>query len=181
MIKEDEIIRVGKFFKPHGLNGEMNVVTEYDAEILEQDYPVIVEIDGLFVPFFVESVRPKGHFSSLVRLDGIESKEATAAFVNKDFYLRRTDVADYLEVDPEEIEQDESIIGYNLVDTRIGLIGRIEDIDDSTTNVIMKVMPPDSTDQEEAILLPLHEDFIREIDDESQTVTMELPEGLIET
>ena len=77
MIEEKDIVQAGKFLKPHGLKGELNAVLDYDAEILEEDYPLIVDMDGIYVPFYAESVRPKGHFSSLVKLEGIDSVEDT--------------------------------------------------------------------------------------------------------
>lgn len=83
MIEEKSIISAGKFLKPHGLKGELNVLVEFDSEILEEDYPIIVDVDGIYVPFYAESVRPKGHFSSLVKLQGVDSQEETGRLSTK--------------------------------------------------------------------------------------------------
>lgn len=178
MIREEEIIEVGKFFKPHGLKGELNVTTIYDAGILEEGYPLIVDIDGIFVPFYAEGVRPKGNFSSLVKLESIDDKDKAAALVNKKIYMLRKDVALYLDMEESELEDETDIVGYTLRDTEGNKIGKIVDIDDSTDNVLLCVRPDESDEPDEEILVPMHEDLIEAIDEELQEITMQLPEGL---
>ena len=68
MIKEEEIIEIGKFQKTHALKGELNALLDVGAEYLEDGNPLVIPVDGLFVPFYAESVRPKGTTSFLVKL-----------------------------------------------------------------------------------------------------------------
>lgn len=70
MITTDEITSIGKFHKTHALKGELNAMLDIDAEFLDTEHPLIMDIDGIFVPFYCETVRPKSHFSSLVKLQG---------------------------------------------------------------------------------------------------------------
>ncbi len=179
MIKNEDIIEVGKFFKAHGLKGEMNVTVDYDPEILEEDFPLIVEMDGIFVPFYAESVRPKGSQSSLVKLKGVDSKEATVPFVNSLIYMRRADVARFLGVDAAELEYDEDFIGYTLVDTQLGALGVIQNMDYATENIVMTISV-EADEEDNEIMLPFRDSFIVSIDEESQTLTVELPESIKE-
>lgn len=180
MIKSEEIIEVGKFFKAHGLKGEMNVTVDYDPEILEEGLPLIVDIDGIFVPFYAESVRPKGSQSSLVKLKGVNTKEETVPFVNSIIYMRRRDVADFLGVDIAELEYDEDFIGYTLEDTLLGKIGVIEKMDYSTENILMTITATDNIDEEDELMIPFRDNFIVSIDDEGRTLIVDLPESIRE-
>ena len=59
MIERDELIKIGRFNKPHGVKGELSF-TFTDDVFDRTDCPYIVcEIDGIFVPFFIEEYRFK--------------------------------------------------------------------------------------------------------------------------
>lgn len=187
MIEENEIIEVGKFLKPHGLKGELNAVLDYDAEILERNFPIIVNMDGIFVPFYAESVRPKGHFSSLVKIEGVDSQEEARKFVNKIFYLRRTELASFLDVNEDELMIDEDLVGFKVYDESIGYLGRVEEIDDSTENVLLLVRPDRSDteeDEQDILYIPFNEDLITEIiekdDPEDSELHLDLPKGILD-
>lgn len=180
MILPEEIIEIGKFFKAHGLKGEMNVVTDYDPSILEDGYPLIVDMDGIYVPFYAESVRPKGSQSSLVKIDGIDTKEATQTFVNKTIFMLRRDVAEYLNVDISELEQDMDIIGYTLNDIILGEIGIISDMDYSTVNILMTLTLPNATEENDTVTIPFRENFIIDISEQGKSVDVDLPESIRE-
>lgn len=60
MITKDEISAVGTLQKTHALKGELNMLLDIDSEYLTSGNPAIIEIDGIYVPFYAESVRPKG-------------------------------------------------------------------------------------------------------------------------
>ncbi|MBD5370038.1 MAG: 16S rRNA processing protein RimM [Bacteroides sp.] len=179
MITKEEIIEVGKFLKPHGLKGELNIVTEYEHGILEQDYPLIVEMEGIYVPFYASGVRPKGQFGSLVLLEGVGSEEEARRFVNHIVYMRRRDVAEYLEVEEEELELAEDFIGYEVVDDEAGVLGVLEGFDDSTQNVLMLIRRADGSE----LMVPFAEEFITEaehFDDGGGRLHVSLPEGMVD-
>lgn len=159
MISKEEIIIAGKFYKPHGLKGEINALCHYDADILNNGYPIIVDIDGIFVPFYAESVRPK-HFAALVKLDGIDSKEDVARFVNKDFYLMRRDVSEYLHIPEDKLEQELDLIGYEVYDKNAGYVGEVTDMQDVVDYILLEVTHPDT---EEVYNIPFVDEFIEEI------------------
>ena len=180
MIKEQDILQAGKFLKPHGLDGELNVLTEYNSEILENGYPLIVDLDGIYVPFYTSGVRTKGEFSSLVSIDGVDCVEEARKFVNKLFYMLKKDIAEYLDVDEDELIFDEDFIGYEVEDAKLGRIGVVKDIDDSTENVLLIVDPNNGGEE---IYIPFVDEFIHHIDEADEDgkgkIVMQLPEGLL--
>ena len=55
MIRKEELFKIGKFTKPHGVKGEITLLTQYEGlETMDEPY-IVCEMDGIFVPFFVES------------------------------------------------------------------------------------------------------------------------------
>lgn len=175
MIREDEIVEIGKFQKTHALKGELNAILDIDESYLEDGNPLVVEMDGINVPFYPEGVRPKGATSYLVKLKGVDDVEAADAFVNKTIYGLRSDLLNYFDSPEEEIVFDNDLIGYSVIDVDKGLLGTLESIDDSTVNTLMVV----DSDRYGEIYIPYNEDFIEQIDDTDKEITVNLPEGLL--
>lgn len=175
MIKEEEVVEIGKFQKTHALRGELNAVLDVEPQYLEDRNPLVVVVDGIRVPFYAESVRPKGTTSYLVKLKGIDDVDEANAFVNKPIYGLRKDMARYYDVPEEEMVFDSDLIGYDVEDLEQGYIGKVLSIDDSTMNALLVVDGPDGE-----IYIPYNEDFIDAIDDDAKKIIMDLPEGLVQ-
>lgn len=173
MINKEDIIEIGQFRRTHALKGELNATMEVDEDFFEEDIPLITEVDGIFVPFFVESVRTKGAESFLLKLSGVDSAEEASAFVNKPIFARREDLADYF--GEQGLELPEDFVGYRVVDSALGEIGVVTGVDDSTDNVLFLVDPGDSN----TIFIPAAEEFITNIDDDNRIIETSLPEGLV--
>ena len=73
MILESELIEAGKFNKPHGIKGEISATVDIDIDFDELKC-VVMPIEGIFVPFFINSVRPKNGDTYLVTIDGVDSE-----------------------------------------------------------------------------------------------------------
>lgn len=177
MIKEEEISAVGKLLKTHALKGELNVMLDIDPEYLESGNPAIIDIDGIYVPFYAESVRPKGSFSYLVKFDGIDNEFEAKKLVNKIVYAVKDKLKEYLEENyDEEYALYDDLIGCTVEDVETGVIGRVVDIDSNTENVLFIVEASDGN----IVYIPLTEDFIEEIDEANRIIRMRLPDGLLD-
>lgn len=174
MIQKDEIVAIGKFQKTHGLKGELNALLDVEGDYANDGNPLIVDVDGIFVPFYAESVRSKGTESFLVKLRGVDSNEKAREFVNKEVFGLRKDLVEYFDDPDAELTAD--FVGFCIVDRRFGEVGTITDIDDSTANVLFIVESPDGR----TLYIPVAEEFIVAVDDEKQTVETSLPDGLID-
>lgn len=172
MTETDRLTEIGKFQRTHGLQGELNAVIDYDPELL-LDYPLFVYMDGLPVPFFAESVRPKGATTALVKLEGIDDIDQAAGFVNKTIMMEPESLKDFY---GEDFEEDEDIVGMILCDSLKGEIGVIEHLDLSTDNPLLIVAMADGTE----VYVPFAEDWIVDVNHEMNNVTMRLPDGLLD-
>lgn len=178
MIRRFDIEEIGKFLKTHALKGELNARLDIDASFIGDETPLIVDIDGIYVPFYPESVRSKGHFSSLIKLQGIDSEEAARQFVNKTIYARKEDVSAFVGEEEDGVEgaYADDLIGWQLRLTDGKIIGEITDVDDSTQNLLFIVETPDGN----RVYVPAAEQLIAAIDPDSHVIEMSLPEGLLD-
>ena len=158
--------KVAKVLKSNGTDGELLVsFFAMDPEDLEISEPVFILFDGLPVPFFVQSLRRRGQNKALVHLNGIYDLKDCEEVCGKDIYLPADAEAAYGEGDFS------FLVGWELRDAGKSL-GRIADFVDIPGNPCLEL--------EDGRLVPLHEDFITAVDEDSAVVEMELPSGLLD-
>lgn len=175
MIKSDEIIKIGSFLKPHGIKGELTASLDYDVELAELSC-IIVDVDGIFVPFFLNSVRPKSSETVIVGVDGIENEnEAKSQLAGKDYFALKKDV----DID-ETVDQLggylADFIGFTLTDENGTLLGDIVDFDDATENILFILQTPSGVRR----FVPVADELIIAIDPEKRSIKMNLPAGLMD-
>lgn len=177
MIETEQLIAVGRINKPHGLKGEMNVTVTDDVFSTVKHCPYFIcPIDGIYVPFFIENYRFRTDTTMLLKFEGVDTQEAALEFAGRDLFFDRRcftpdEQADY---DASEEDDDDGLVGYTLNDAHFGDLGEIIDINDETENVLF-IVDHNDTD----LLIPAAEDLILNIDDETRTVYMDLPPGLV--
>lgn len=158
--------KVAKVLKSNGTDGELLIsFFAMDPEDLEISEPVFILFDGLPVPFFVQSLRRRGQNKALVHLNGIFDLKDCEEVCGKDIYLPADAEAAYGEGDFS------FLVGWELRDAGKSL-GRIADFVDIPGNPCLEL--------EDGRLVPLHEDFITAVDEDSAVVEMELPSGLLD-
>ncbi len=179
MIKNSEIVAVGSLLKPHGIKGE--IVADMDQDIDPGKLRCIVlDIDGIFVPFFISGIRNGASSSTLLTIDGITDENEAKELCGKEIFALKSDV-------PEVSADDEGgfylahLIGFNVESDSGKIIGKIEDYDDSTSNVLLIVCPEDkSAGSSGQVYIPLADEYITEIDADNRTIKMSLPAGRID-
>ena len=177
MIEQDQLIEVGRITKTHGLDGEMNVAVTDSvfADVASCPY-FVLEMDGIYVPFFIDDYRMRGAASMLLRLEGVDTVEAAGPFCGHTLWFdRRCFSPAEAEAYDAEADEELGLVGYTLADTELGRLGTIVAIDDQTANVLFIVERPDGSE----LLVPAADDLVDAVDDEARTVTMHLPAGLV--
>lgn len=167
MIKKEDVYKIGRLGKTHGVNGEISFQFEDDIfDRIESEY-LILEIDGILVPFFIEEYRFKSDEVALMKFEDIDTQERAAELTGCEVYFPR-----------ENDDEDDNlsfaqIVGYEIIDEKSGKpIGKIESVDDSTDNILFCL--------DNDMLIPVAEEWIKDIDNKSSRITMSLPEGLID-
>lgn len=179
MITRAELIPIGHTIKPHGINGE--IATAIDADIdLKELRCVVMDIDGIYVPFFVTSSRARGTEAVLLLIDGVTNEREAKELCSKTVFALKSDIKE-AEEDSEDENADgfyaEDLIGYNVITDDGNALGEITDVDSSTDNLLFIITPQSG---ENAIYIPVTDDFITAIDQDSKVIEMSLPDGLLE-
>ncbi len=174
MIKHEQLIKIGQTVKPHGIYGEITLVTDFDiAEIVFSCF--VFELDGIFVPFFAESIRNKKSNTFLIKFEGLQSEVEVSDLSNMDVYVLKSEFDENIELDNDGMYA-EDFIGYNIIVGDNVLIGAIVDFDDTTDNALFIVKNQNDTE----FFIPIADDFIVDIDIDNKIMTMNLPEGLLD-
>lgn len=173
MIREDEVLRIGKFIKPHGIKGEITFA--FDNDIFDRaDCPYLIcLINNILVPFFVKSYRFKGSDTALILLEDIGSEIEAKRFNGLSVYFPRK----YFD-ENEEVEFTLNyFIDFTVIDKQFGEIGTITDVDDSTINTLFLLKKKGSDDN---MIIPASDDFITDIDSDKKILYVDLPAGLVD-
>lgn len=176
MITEEQLIEVGYITKLHGLKGEMQAaITDAVFDEVKKCPYLVCQIDGIYVPFFLQGYRFKSDTTILFQFEDIDSQEKATSFCGLKLYFdRKCFTKKEAEAYDSAIEEEMGYIGYQIIDQTLGPIGEVTAIDDQTANVLFIV------DHEgEELMIPAADDLVLEIDDEAQTILMNLPPGLV--
>ena len=158
--------RIGQVLKSNGRDGELLVSFSGIApEDIDLEEPVFIEFDGLPVPFYFESFSQRGNSRALVRLTGVhdltDADELAGSLL-------------YAEDDLYE-DEEEDLTGWTVLDAdgeKVGVVSAHEDIPGNPCIWV-------ETGHGEC-LLPLREELLLDVDEEKQTLRMEIPEGLLD-
>lgn len=177
MLKHEDMIEMGRLTKVHGLKGELNFAFHNDAwDDIEAEY-LIVETEGLLVPFFLEEYRFRNDEEAIVKFKRIDSDTQATELAGCTVYLERKQLPDdYMAQKAENGEIGiDFYIGYT-IQADGTTIGVIDDVDDSTANVLFHLETPTGGE----LIIPASDDYITEINDEQKVMVMNLPEGLLD-
>ena len=152
-----------KVLKSYGTAGAVIIGRSGDVlEELSQNEPVFIDFDELPVPFFIESIEPKGG-KFVVKFEDIDSFDAAEEIVGRE--LRLT-----FENETEEDEDD--LVGFMVCDQKGRKIGPVLEFLDYSGNTCLLV---DYNGRE--IILPFHEDLIKKV--RRKEIHLTIPDGLL--
>ena len=172
MIRKEDVFLIGRIGKPHGVKGEVLFHFEDDVfDRTESEY-LILEIDGILVPFFMEEYRFRSDETALVRFCDINTQERARELTGCAVYFLRSEVP----ADDDELTWAQ-VIGFTILnDATNEAVGSLVAVDDTTINTLFEIDTPDGG----RVLVPANDDLITDIDTEARTITVIIPEGLLE-
>lgn len=171
-MQKEDCFYLGKIAKKYSFKGELLVYLDSDdPEIYENMESVFVEIGKNLVPFFIDSATLHKNDFLRVKFEDVDNEADAEALINKALYLP-LDLLPKLEGNKFYYHE---VIGFEIEDTRLGIIGTIESINDSSAQPLFEVKNGDVE-----MLIPMIDQFLVEIDRTNKKVKMDLPEGLVE-
>ena len=168
MIRQEDVYKIGKLGKTHGVRGELSFLFDDDVfDRTDADY-LILDIDGILVPFFMEEYRFRNDSLALVKFCDVDTQQRASELTGCDVYFPRS-IAD----ERAEGLSLSSLVGFDLIDANGNeKVGTIAAIDDTTQNILFEL--------EDGTLIPASDDLINNIDTTRQQITMQIPEGLLD-
>ncbi len=172
------LTKLGTIVAFKGTKGDVVIrLASPDYDIDEQE-PVLVEIDGYLVPFFIQenSVFFSKNGEMSLKFDTLNSNEEAARVMKKDVYVSTEDLLVDDEADGDDWISDFKYANYDVFDQDSQLLGKIVDVDDIPGNPLLVI----HNSFGEEILVPLNCAEVLDENDTIRTVKITIPEGLIE-
>lgn len=171
MITHEQVYRIGRIGKPHGVKGEVSLQFSDDVfDRVDADY-LVLETDGILVPFFMEEYRFRNDSAALVKFEGIDTQERARELTHCDVYFPYS-----LSDGNEQQFSWNEIVGFSLIDADTQQpVGEITAIDDSTINILFHV----ERDGEE-ILVPASDELIQSVSMDQRKIEVTLPDGILD-
>lgn len=161
--------KLGMVLRPYSYRGEVIIRCEVgspaDYAGLERFF---VEHGDDLVPYFITNLqaRPKNEWR--VSLEDVSAEQAARALSGKAVFLPEAEMAHEADLGPE-------LIGFQLEDAKLGVLGEVSDYLDIPGNPQLEVHR-----SPEPFLVPLVPAFIEQIDVQERTIYCRLPEGLLD-
>ena len=171
MITRESVFKIGKIGRIHGVKGEVAIhITDDVFDRVDADF-LFVEVEGLLVPFFIEEYRFKSDTTVLMKFCDIDDADRASSLTGSDVYFPRS----LVEESDGELTWNE-LVGFTLIDSNSQQsVGEISHVDLTTINTLFEVSTPDG----KSILIPAADDLLDDVDRKARTVTMRVPEGLV--
>lgn len=159
------MLRIAKVLKSNGVDGDV-LVSAPDVALEEIQGPVLIDFDGLPAPFFIESCSRRGTGKYIVHLTDVCNLEDAEELVGR--FLMSDEVE-------EEDDAVQDFTGWKVLN-RGDYVGTVTDCEPIPGNYCLYLKPAEDADE---IIIPLHEDLIISIDEDSLTLNLNLPDGLL--
>jgi 16S rRNA processing protein RimM len=170
MIRETNVYKIGVVGKAHGVNGEVNFqFTDAAWDDVDAEY-LVLKIEGILVPFFLEEYRFRSDSTAIVKFEDVETEAAARELVGVEVYFPYA-----LRPEGEEEYSWTYFVGFTVRLTDGQTVGVVTAVDDSTVNTLFEVESAEGREY----LIPAQEAFITEIDHEERIIHMQLPQGLL--
>ena len=170
-MQKKDCFLVGTVFKLHGYKGDVNIYNEDDIpfNFSTLDY-FLIELDNELVPYFIEMARTTKPNVVLVKFEDVNSEEVAKRIHNRKVYLPK----DWLpKTDKNEISE-KQVIGYSVIDIKMGELGKITFINSKTAQQLIYV----SKDEKE-FCFPWHKQFVKNTDAKKRIMEVEISEELL--
>ena len=168
------LVEIGRIRKSHGVHGELRVYVE---EIYYKDFQnakfVFIGTAEKNIPYFIKSNRSATQ--PILKLEDVDTREAADALGKAYLFLPEKDITVTVISPEEDMDTNEFLVGYTLMDEAEKKVGSIIRIDQYPQQEML-VCEIDGREK----LIPLHESLVEYFDEEKRVLVMQIPEGLLE-
>lgn len=172
MIDLSDYIVVGNITKTHGVRGQVVLqLNDLSFDNILKLESVIIKIDGLPVPFFIDTFSQRNNTSIILTIEDIGTEQKAEELIDNNVYVKPENILQEKHV----IRETDKLVGYTVIDNKKGKLGILEEILDDQYNPLFRVL-----NGKKEILIPFQAEFIIKIENKSKTIFLETPLGLID-
>ena len=170
-MRKEDCFFLGTVVAKYSFNGEVLVKLDTDEP---QQYlslaSFLLEQNKGLVPYFTTAV--KLHKTELLRvsIEEVDSEHQANELIGKSVYLP----LDQLPSLNDDQFYYHEIIGFEIVDSTLGPVGTIINVNDTNSQVLLEV-----DHMNKKILIPLVDEIIHKIDKEKKQIHLFIPNGLL--
>ncbi len=172
----DECYYLGYTSKIHGKQGELTIKLDVDfLEECKRLESVLIQInktDTSLIPFFISKSQFQNNSTLRVKLDDVNEIIDAKPLVGKGVYIPNS----LLPTLSGNQFYHHEVTNFKIIDTNYGEVGQLNQILNYPKQAIFEVI---NTDKKE-ILIPVVDDIINYIDRANKTITVTVPDGLID-
>ncbi len=174
MIYENEVFCIGYISKHRGLRGEVELCFTDDCfDTGSADY-FVLEIDGIFVPFFWEEYRFKNNDTAILKFCDINDESQARKLVGCKVFYAKKHLAKERSNNKATLSSYKALTGFNVYNQENKEIGKIAHVDDSSSNILLTI----ETIQNKELLFPFHNDFLLDFDLQERTIKLLIQEEI---
>jgi 16S rRNA processing protein RimM len=163
---------LGKITKTSGYKGNLMFFFDVDDITHYHDLgAVFIDIAGELIPFVITNLQFKNNRNAIVKLEDITSDEQAIALVGYELYLPLS----FLPALSGNKFYFHEVNGFTVSDINYGIIGEIDHVFDQSGHAIFVIQG-----NGKEILIPVTDEFIKNVDRQKRTIEVETPPGLIE-
>ncbi|MBV9962355.1 MAG: 16S rRNA processing protein RimM [Parafilimonas sp.] len=163
-------IHIGKLVATHGLKGELIIKHSLGkkTDFKNAEAIFIEKIKHEQLPYFHEQSFVKNDEETIIKLEGINSKEAASVLLQKKVWLTKTDFEKLVSKTAPV-----NLIDFIVYDNKEKL-GIVESVIEQPQQVLLQI-----TIKNKEVLIPVNESTLKKIDRKKKEVHVNLPDGLL--
>ncbi len=161
-----ELKQVGYFSKTHGVKGHLILKEDLLLKSNEVKAIFLETSGGGKAPYFISELK-ESNLGWIVKLEEVNAVEQAKFLIGKKVFAEAKWV--------EEEEPDFDWIGYEVIDAHYGVLGLVDGMTDNGEQVLLSLQY-----KGKEVILPLVEEFVEKIEEETRQLFFRAPDGLID-
>lgn len=171
-MRKEECFYLGKIAKKFSFKGEILLYLDTDEpEIYQNLESVFVLMNRNLVPFFIDHASLHKDKFLRVKFEDVDSEEEADNLLGSEVYLPLYMLP---KLEGNQFYYHE-IIGFKVIDQRLGDIGTVHAIIENTAQPLFEIYKADKQ-----ILIPMIDEFILEVNRASKELLLNTPVGLVD-
>lgn len=167
----DSYIHIGKIVATHGINGGLVIKHSLGKKTdFKTASAIFIEVKkDEQLPYFHENTIVKNNEESIIKLEGVDTKEAASRLLQKKIWITKQDFEKLVSKNAPV-----NLTGF-IVFNHTEKLGAIEAVIEQPQQILLQL-----TINNKEVLIPVNESTLKNIDRKKKEVHVVLPDGLLE-